>query len=64
MYHQQTGEVGKQGPVLRGASQERAKCSVHLGSDFTSKTSLQEGPRPLEQWNSQGQERLHHHLSY
>lgn len=39
--------IGKQGPVLHGARQERTKYSVHRGSDCTSKTSLQEGTRPL-----------------
>lgn len=64
MYHQQTGDTGKQGPVLHGASQEKAKCPVYLGSDFPSKTSLQKGTRPWEQYNTLGQEKLHHHLSY
>lgn len=64
MYHQQTEDIGKQDPVLHEASQEKTKCSVHLGSDFTSKTSFQEGTKPWEQCSSLGQERLHHHLSY
>lgn len=47
MCHQQTGDTGKLGPALHGASQERTKCSVCLGSDFTINTILQEGTMPL-----------------